>query len=300
MTASAIIRAVGQDDPTAIEKLGTDDDCMQWGGLGRLTAQALIDRWQEPKVTGTFIQVADTDSGLEGYSDVYRIPANNARFHGIATNPEVAALLIDWTRDKAVSQGISLQTSLSTVEDGRTIFRSILDHPLHSLLESRGFHAFSTTRVMRLRPDSASELPTFPRSYRLAAYDASLLSLLMATYYVAWPEDYFQNEDRSSIEDIFRDANSDDLRLVISDGGDVVGYVLLSRSTEHGEIDEVAVHPSHRRQGLGEALTRWAIQSLGDRTISLVVMDENPARNIYERLGFFVWEERLDLALSCG
>ncbi|MCY4130820.1 MAG: GNAT family N-acetyltransferase [Gammaproteobacteria bacterium] len=62
-------------------------------------------------------------------------------------------------------------------------------------------------------------------------------------------------------------------------------------------MDEVAVHPSHRRKGLGEVLTLWAIQNLGDRTITLVVMDENPARNLYEKLGFVVWEERLDLML---
>lgn len=53
-----------------------------------------------------------------------------------------------------------------------------------------------------------------------------------------------------------------------------------------------------RRKGLGEALTRAAVRSLGHCTITLIVLDDNPARRLYERLGFAVWEERLDLVLD--
>ena len=151
---------------------------------------------------------------------------------------------------------------------------------------------------MRLRRNGESEYRTLPQSYRLIDYDESLLSALIATYYAAWPKDYYEGDETSDIAEIFRQANPSDLRLVISDAGEVVGYVLLSRTTEYGVIDEVAVHPAHRRRGLGEVLTQWAIRVLGDLTITLVVMDDNPARFLYEKLGFVVWEERLDLIRS--
>ena len=193
---------------------------------------------------------------------------------------------------------MTLQTSLSSVEEGRTIFQNVVDHPIYAPLAERGFRSFSTTRVMRLLPDSEAEQRLLPESFRLTPYDETLLPSLMATYFASWPKDYYQDDDSDSIASIFREAHDDDLRLLISGIGDVVGYVLLSRTTEFGVIDEVAVHPSHRRKGLGEALTQWAIRDLGDRTITLVVMDENPARFLYEKLGFVVWEERLDLASS--
>ena len=98
--------------------------------------------------------------------------------------------------------------------------------------------------------------------------------------------------------DSFRQATRDDLHLVVAHNGDVAGYVLTSRAPEGGVIEEVAVHPTHRRKGLGEALTLAAIRSLGDCTITLVVMDDNPVRTLYERLGFLVWEERVDLVLA--
>lgn len=297
MNASATIRSAGRDDSTAIERLATDLECVRWGGLGSLTAQLLIDRWQESKITRSFIQVVKTAGNLQGYSDIYQVSPTLARFHGVAINVDAACSLIDWTSARTEAEVMSLQTSLSSVEEGRKLFQNTVEHPLYSLLVERGFSAFSTTRAMRFVPKSESELPAFPQSYRLIPYDASLLPLLMATYYVAWPKDYYQNEDRSGIEDIFREAHSDDLRLVMSSDGDVVGYALLSRTPEQGVIDEVAVHPAHRRKGLGEALTRWAIRDLGDRTITLVVMDDNPARYLYEKLGFVVWEERLDLIL---
>ena len=295
MTASTTIRPAGKDDPSAIENLALHVECVQWGGLPPLTAHLLNARWRQPNVTQTFIQVVEGDSGLQGYSDVYQVSPKLARFHGLATDVVVATLLIDWTCDEAANHGMTLQTSLSTKEEGRTFFQSADDHPLYSLLANRGFSSISTTRVMRLLPELETKHRKMPRSYRLVKYNESLLPDLIATYYATWPKDYYEGDDTSDIAEIFRQANPSDLRLVISDVGDVVGYVLLSRATEYGAIDEVAVHPSHRRIGLGEVLTQWAIRNLGDRTITLVVMDENPARYLYEKLGFVVWEERFDL-----
>lgn len=295
MTASASIRPVEQDDATAIEKLTSEFKCVQWGVLPHLTAHVLDDRWRQPEFTRAFIHVFETNSSVRGYSDIYQLTPKLARCQGIASNVEVAASLIDWLCDKAASHEMTLQTSLSTKQKGRTLFPIIDDHPLCSLLKEKGFRPYSTTRVMRFLPESESIRASLPHSYRLVNYDESLLPSLMSTYYAAWPKDYYANEGHEAIVEIFRQADLNDLRLVCSDLGDVVGYVLVSRTSEQGVIDEVAVHPRHRRKGLGKGLTQWAIQDLGDRVITLVVMDENPARDLYEALGFVDWEERFDL-----
>ena len=137
-------------------------------------------------------------------------------------------------------------------------------------------------------PQNRLENLALSKSFRLVAFDESLLTPLMETYYKAWLKDYYLGEEEDEIEDIFRTAHSDDLRLVVSETGEVVGYIQLSRTSDQGMIDEVAVHPMRRRKGIAGALVNLAIDNLGDRTISLVLMDENPARFLYVKLGFVV------------
>ena len=300
MTAAATIRPVSQDDITVIERFAADFECIQWGGLSNLNARLLADRWQKTEITPSFIQVADTEFGLRGYSDAYRVSQHLSRFQGLAVNLEVAASLIDVTGDRAVREGITLQTSLSTTAEGQSLYARFVDHPLYRTLSERGYGQYSTTTVMRLLKETDIRQVAIPNSYQFVHLNESLLPSLMTTYYAAWPRDYYEGEDHSEIVEIFRQAHPDDLRLITTNLGDVAGYVLSSRTSNLGEIDEVAVHPSHRRKGLGRALTESAIQNLGDRTISLVVMDENPARNLYENLGFVVWDERIDLIFARG
>lgn len=298
MTERVTIRPSKLSDLKAIEELTTRFDCVLWGRLPAPTAKLLSDRWQQPQVPPAFIRVAETTHGLYGYSDVYKTSPTLGRFEGIASNLDVARSLIHWTCDEATSNGIVLQTSLGTSDTGRKPLNDFADHPLYSLLEKTGFKSFSTTRMMRLKTKNAPELSGLPESYRLVDFNESLLPALMSTYYAAWPKDYYENEDLGVIENTFRETTANNLHLVVSNNGNVVGYVLLSRTADEGVIDEVAVHPDHRSKGVGEALIRFAIKSLGDRTITLVVMNENPARYLYERLGFVVVEEHLDLARS--
>lgn len=295
MTEPVTIRPTKQQDLAAIEDLTTKFDCVRWGRLPDPTSKLLSDRWQQPQVPPAFIRVAETTRGLYGYSDVYQSSPSSCRFGGIASNLVVAQSLIYWTCDEAASEGIVLQTSLDTMSTDRKTLNDFTDHPLYSLLEKTGFKPFSTTRIMRLLTENTSELSGLPQSYSLVGFNESLLPNLMSTYYAAWPKDYYENEDAADIEDIFRRSEVDDLHLAVSNNGDVVGYILLSRTADAGVIDEVAVHPAHRSKGLGEALVRFAIKNLGDRTITLVIMNDNPARSLYERLGFAVVEEHLDL-----
>lgn len=80
------------------------------------------------------------------------------------------------------------------------------------------------------------------------------------------------------------------LWLVAIEGDRVAGYV--GSQTVMGETDmmNVAVHPDFRRSGIAEALIRKLeiqLKSLESRCLTLEVRASNePARNLYEKLGF--------------
>lgn len=297
MTASPLLRPGRPEDLSAIEDLAADTGCIRWGWLPRLTADLLAERWRQSKVPAALFQVAETADRVQGYTDIYRASSKLATLVGIATNLDVARALIGWACDETASRAVPLQTSLFAMEAGRTLRPDVVDHPVYSLLAAAGFRPMSTTRTMRLGRAN-TPTPQLPRPYRLASFNESRLPSLLSTYYAAWPTDYYGGDDSADIASIFRQASGDDLYLALAGNSEVAGYVLASRTPELGAIDEVAVHPAHRGKGLGAALVLKAVQSLGDRTITLVVIDDNPARRLHERLGFALWEERVDLVLA--
>ena len=70
------------------------------------------------------------------------------------------------------------------------------------------------------------------------------------------------------------------------------GYIGMHVDLESAEIATLFVHPNHRRQGIGEALLKEAIQSLKKRDVKQVLLDVSihnaPALNMYEKMGFEV------------
>jgi ribosomal protein S18 acetylase RimI-like enzyme len=76
--------------------------------------------------------------------------------------------------------------------------------------------------------------------------------------------------------------------------GRPVGYVAVRIHPDDrtGEIDMLAVDPLVQRQGIGTALTRFAVQQLRDAGVRLAVVGTGgdpghaPARRVYEKAGF--------------
>ncbi|WP_371819123.1 GNAT family N-acetyltransferase [Roseococcus sp. SDR] len=68
------------------------------------------------------------------------------------------------------------------------------------------------------------------------------------------------------------------------------GFILARRVLDEAEILTLAVHPDHRRQGLGEALVETAAvvtAAAGARVMFLEVAEDNaPAMALYAKAGF--------------
>lgn len=79
------------------------------------------------------------------------------------------------------------------------------------------------------------------------------------------------------------------MRRVVRLSGELIARIIVDWQVpgESYGVD-IAVHPDHRNSGAGLAMLRaWlAVADAQARTCSLDVIADNPARRIYERLGF--------------
>ena len=125
-------------------------------------------------------------------------------------------------------------------------------------------------------------------------------------YQAIWvPEDFEGEVPRSVVRDdpkclaAFEGFGQlpDDHALVAEVDGRVVGACWVRTTDEYGHIDEetpsfaISLFEPYRGRGIGTALMRRMISLLEDEgyaRVSLSVQKENPACNLYKRLGFRV------------
>lgn len=62
--------------------------------------------------------------------------------------------------------------------------------------------------------------------------------------------------------------------------------LLIALETNVSEVLDVAVHPAHRRKGIAAALIERAAADSANPAQMLEVRASNPARSLYEKLGF--------------
>lgn len=90
--------------------------------------------------------------------------------------------------------------------------------------------------------------------------------------------------------------------LLAADGGRAgspVGRLLVDRSADLTHLVDVAVHPGWQRRGIGTAALRALLGERPGVPVRLTVRRDNPARLLYDRLGFRVTaDDGLDLAMQ--
>lgn len=122
------------------------------------------------------------------------------------------------------------------------------------------------------------------------------LEPLVTLWELVFPDDPSHNAPRSMLP---TKLDVDDLILVAWEEGRMVGACMLGYDGHRGWLYAVAVHPEHRRKGIGTALIQSAfetLKSLGCIKVNLQVREVNNPDLIafYESLGFQV-EPRISM-----
>lgn len=82
--------------------------------------------------------------------------------------------------------------------------------------------------------------------------------------------------------------------LVIEQAGQDIGRLYVERSPSEHCIIDIALLPAHRGKGFGSALLTDLIDEAATvgKSVSIHVEKNNPARRLYQRLGFTVAEDK--------
>ena len=122
-------------------------------------------------------------------------------------------------------------------------------------------------------------------SFRIVPMTAAHLAQVAALEKLCFPSDPWS-------EALFRDAlDSPGTVLLLAEGEDgaVLGYAVLSSVLDEGNLDNIAVAPSCRRQGMADALLT-ALTNIGRASLSVLFLEVRasnlPAVALYEKHGF--------------
>ena len=87
------------------------------------------------------------------------------------------------------------------------------------------------------------------------------------------------------------DLEFDELPVqIVEEAGARIGYLCVVDRPDHLWLDEIVLVPGARGRGIGTALVEQVIGDAAARgvPVRLGVLEQNPARRLYERLGFRV------------
>ena len=129
------------------------------------------------------------------------------------------------------------------------------------------------TRIARVRPATAADQEFFWEVLRQA----------MRPYVEAtWGWDEADQLAR------FRASFDPGLRHVIELGEEPIGVLHVDAGGSPVRLINIQLLPAFQRKGIGTALVRSVLSQAGERPVWLQVLKANPARSLYQRLGFRV------------
>jgi ribosomal protein S18 acetylase RimI-like enzyme len=132
------------------------------------------------------------------------------------------------------------------------------------------------------------------RDFLLALYGDTRVKELAVVPWTAAEKAAFLEMQFSAQDADYRRVYPDGEFLLVTDGSRPIGRLYLGRVADELRIVDIALVPERRGQGIGSTLMRWVLER-ADRdglAVSLHVEALNPAKRLYERLGFETIEVR--------
>lgn len=81
--------------------------------------------------------------------------------------------------------------------------------------------------------------------------------------------------------------------MIVCEGATAIGLLKVTRAAGEWHVHQIQILPARQGQGIGEAVLRelLADAARANVPVSLSVLHGNPARRLYERLGFRIESE---------
>jgi GNAT superfamily N-acetyltransferase len=142
---------------------------------------------------------------------------------------------------------------------------------------------------IELRPTTAAD-----REFLVALYGNTRADELRVVPWSEAEKDAFVRMQFDAQDAFYRQRYPDARFLIVLAVGEPIGRLYLARLVDELRVIDIALLPARRGEGTGSALMAWVLRQ-ADRDgvpVTLHVEPWNPARRVYERLGFRLVEER--------
>jgi ribosomal protein S18 acetylase RimI-like enzyme len=152
------------------------------------------------------------------------------------------------------------------------------------LIDAAGFGA----RGMMLRPARSQDASFLRALFESARPDAALLAQWPETVRRAFLDQQFEFQTIH-----YARSYPDAARFVIQRKDEPIGRTIVARSAREWSLVDIALLPRWRGQGIGTMLLQGiksAAVEAGTPAVRLSVDIRNPARRLYQRLGFVATE----------
>jgi ribosomal protein S18 acetylase RimI-like enzyme len=140
----------------------------------------------------------------------------------------------------------------------------------------------SVSPLISLRPATAEDTPFLLKlftsthdEFKMLITDETQLAALMSMQF---------NFQRQQYQDGFPDGED---KIILSNG-QPIGRMFTSEGDQKITLVDIALLPENRNAGIGRKLLDDLLSAAGEKgkAVTLHVFKNNPARNLYERLGF--------------